>query len=87
MDHADSGLIEMDEWDDDHWEDVPDEEPESDVLPCPACGAAVYEDAVRCPVCGEYITHSTNVWAGQPAWWVLLGLAGIVAVVWALARF
>ena len=54
---------------------------ESAVSECPKCGADIYEDAVRCPLCGEYVTHSTSVWSERPAWWRVLGLAGILAVI------
>lgn len=64
--------------DDDPWDD------HNEVVECPSCHAEVYEDAVRCPVCGEYVTHSTSPWSGQSTVWILLGLAGIVAVIFAL---
>ena len=64
-------------------EDWPVEDDESsDVLPCPECGAEVYEDAQWCPACGQFIVHRTSPWIGRPWWWVALGLAGIAAVVW-----
>ena len=57
----------------------------SDTYPCPNCDAEVYEDAVQCPACGQYITPgSGNFWAGRSAWWVLLGLLGVGAVLWVL---
>ncbi len=69
------------------WE-YPDEDEmddESETVPCPHCGADVYEDAVECPVCGQYITPgSRDLWVGRSAWWVLLGLLGIGAVLWVL---
>ncbi|MFH1922080.1 MAG: hypothetical protein ABIP48_19615 [Planctomycetota bacterium] len=85
--------------DDDLWFEEPDEELEdeeySDALdlddeasrtvPCPACGADVYEDAVRCPACGDYLTHDTSIWSGRPGWWVLLGLLGVAALIAALS--
>jgi len=76
---------------DDLWFEEPDNEPDDDeypdedevtlTVPCPACGAEVYEDAVRCPVCGDYITHDTSLWSGRPGWWVLLGLLGVLALI------
>ncbi|MBN2473078.1 MAG: zinc-ribbon domain-containing protein [Pirellulales bacterium] len=57
----------------------------SETVPCPQCGADVYEDAVQCPACGTYITHEANVWSGRPAWWIVLGLLGILAVILTLA--
>ncbi|QDU39295.1 hypothetical protein Mal4_36340 [Maioricimonas rarisocia] len=72
----------MTDWDEDDWDDIPDDDDdESITLPCPACGADVYEDADVCPVCGEFIIRSSRVWDGQPAWWIGLGLLGIAAVV------
>ncbi len=52
----------------------------SETVPCPACGASVYEDAIRCPVCGEYVSHSAHWTAGRPWWWIALGIVGVVAV-------
>lgn len=59
----------------------------SETVPCPQCGAEVYEDAVQCSHCGTYITHHTSVWSGRPAWWILLGLLGVLAVILALAGY
>ena len=59
----------------------------SAALPCPECGAEVYEDAVQCPRCGAYLTHDTNIWSGRPVWWILLGILGILAVILALAGY
>jgi DNA-directed RNA polymerase subunit RPC12/RpoP len=60
-----------------------DEEEQSLTIPCPHCGADIYEDSVRCPRCGTYLTPDTNPWSGRPGWWILVGLLGIVALVWA----
>lgn len=63
---------------DDDWE-------ESDVVPCPHCGADVFDDAMRCAVCGEYVTRRSNAWQGKSWWWILLGMLGIAATVLALS--
>ncbi|MDZ7618994.1 MAG: zinc ribbon domain-containing protein [Patescibacteria group bacterium] len=65
-------------------EDYPDHE-DSDTATCPHCGAEVYEDAVQCPVCGNYITFSSGPLTGWPTGLLLLGLAGLVAAILALA--
>jgi hypothetical protein len=66
--------------DEDGWApDDPDDD-ENDVVPCPRCGAEMYDDAEWCPTCGEYVVHRTSAWHGKPWWWVILGLAGILAV-------
>lgn len=62
---------------DDDWE-------ETDVAPCPRCGAEIAADSVRCPICGDYVTAETAVWQGKAWWWVLLGVLGIAAVIVAL---
>jgi hypothetical protein len=66
--------------------DDSDDEP-TETVPCPECGAEVYEDAVQCPVCGSYITHGAGAWSGRSLWWIILGLLGIVAAIVALASF
>jgi hypothetical protein len=56
-------------------------------IPCPACGAEVYEDAPQCPQCGSYITHDSHALSGRPLWWIILGALGVLATVVALVLF
>ncbi|QDV34785.1 zinc-ribbon domain-containing protein [Tautonia plasticadhaerens] len=76
-----------DDWDDDDDPDLDGDEDEEDdgetaVLPCPSCGAEVYEDAERCPSCGDFIARRRlRGWEGRPWWWVALGLVGIGALI------
>jgi hypothetical protein len=73
-----------DDWEDDDEPEIgeEDDDEQSDVLPCPSCGAEVYEDAEQCPSCGEYlIRRRLRAWEGQPWWWVGLGLLGIAAMI------
>ena len=78
-----------DDWseppEDDDLFDPPDDESDVELLPCPQCGADVYEEAQQCPSCGTYITHGTNLWQGRQWWWIALGLIGTLAVILALA--
>jgi hypothetical protein len=67
---------------DDDW----DNDDEAETFACPACGADVYEDSQRCPACGEYISQNTSPMAGRSAVFVVLGIAGIVATIWALLK-
>lgn len=70
---------------DDYDSDVREEDDSNDVLPCPECGAEIYEDSQQCPVCGNYITFTGNgPFSGRPLWWIVLGLAGVVALIVAL---
>ena len=74
----------MDEsWDDDRGWDDDDEE--SDVIECPACGAEIYEDAPQCPVCENYVVRESQSFSGKPVWYVALAVAGIIAVIWLLS--
>lgn len=72
------------DWGGDDFDDYGDDDGGSLTIECPACGESIYEDAVQCPECGEYITHGNRAWEGRPLWWVILGLAGIVAVIYSL---
>ena len=73
----------QDDWDEDSIDDDwAEDDDEADLARCPNCGADVYEDAEQCPSCGDYIVHRTSVWEDKPTWWILLGLAGIAAVVY-----
>lgn len=62
-----------------------EENDSTDVLPCPACGTEVYEEAQQCPACGEYILRHISPFSGKPLWYVLLGLVGVGAVVLVLS--
>ena len=69
----------------------PDEFDDDDgtrTITCADCGAEVYEDAPQCPICGEYISSSSgSLWQGRPGWWIVLGLLGIIAVIYLLVGF
>lgn len=66
-------------------EDWPAEDDSTEVVPCPVCGADIYEDAPQCPACGEYVIPDTSVWSGKPTWYLLLALAGLAAVILVLS--
>ncbi len=57
----------------------------TEVLPCPNCGADVYEDAEQCPVCGYYITSFNHrPWSSHGWWWIALGAVGTLATIYVL---
>jgi hypothetical protein len=75
------------DWDDRDFpadEDFPEDDESSETVRCPACGADVYEDADMCPACGEFLIRDTRVWSDKPAWWIVLGMLGILALTAAL---
>lgn len=58
-----------------------------ELIPCPECGAEVYEEAEQCPECGCYIIAQTSPFAGRPVWWAVLGILGILMTIVALALY
>ena len=81
----DDFVSEDDDFDQDEFDTFDVDDDEAETIPCPNCGADVYEDAPRCPSCDEYITASNSVWIGRPWWWIGLGIAGIAATILALS--
>ena len=55
-----------------------DDDDEASTVSCSNCGEQIYDEAAVCPYCGDYVTHSTNVWAGRPFWWLALGAIGVL---------
>jgi hypothetical protein len=79
-------------WSNDDLDDreFPDEDDGDDNLDtptreCPRCGADVYEDVEQCPRCEAWITADTSAWSGRSVWWVILGVLGSIALIWALS--
>jgi len=48
----------------------------SETIPCPACGAQVYDEASWCHKCGQVLGDPAD--AKAPRAWVLLTVAGLV---------
>lgn len=42
-------------------DDLIDNDDDDRTIPCPACGAGIYEDADQCPRCGEWIAPGAAV--------------------------
>ena len=76
-----------DQPDDDYCDADQHDDESSETLPCPNCGAEIYEDTERCPHCGEYVTPTGSLWAGRPAWWIILGILGTLATIIVLGGF
>ncbi|PHS13763.1 MAG: hypothetical protein COA78_06650 [Blastopirellula sp.] len=78
------------EWDnddqDEEWTDEDYSDDDSDYVDqCPECGVEIYADADVCPQCGHFIIHENSVWKGRSTWWIVLGLLGMLAVIFALS--
>lgn len=72
---------EDDAWDQD-WDDGRDES-DDDLVECPHCGHQIYDDVIRCPYCENYLSDEDD---DQPRprkpWWLLLGVAACLYVVY-----
>lgn len=69
------------EWDESS--DFDDADDESDTVPCGACGAEVYEDALQCPICNEYLSTGRT---RRPMWfYVAVAITGLAALIVALS--
>lgn len=55
---------------DDHF---PDDDWESETIPCPYCKREISEDSVRCPHCENYISKE-DVPAATKPWWIVIGI-------------
>jgi hypothetical protein len=51
-------------------------------VPCPACGAEMFEDSPRCPVCGEYVSAGGSQAGSRPLWVVVTAVICLAMAVW-----
>lgn len=65
------------------FDDGGDDDP---TMPCPYCGAAIYDDAIRCPVCDRYLSDEERVKTNQPLWVVITALVLLAVIFWAWRR-
>lgn len=83
FDYSDDELRD-EEYPDESDDGYDDDDDENDTVICSNCGADVYEDSECCPKCGEFLTTNTSPLSGRSMLFVVLGIAGIVATIWAL---
>lgn len=62
-----------------------DGDDDAETVPCPHCGADVYEDAEQCPRCGKYLSAEDRP-PSRPRGWVgvVMVLALLAAIIWVL---
>lgn len=51
-------------------------------VPCPACGAEMFEDSPRCPACGEYVPADGSQASSRPLWVVVTAVVCLAMAVW-----
>jgi predicted nucleic acid-binding Zn ribbon protein len=77
---------EEDDWDDE--EDFGEEDPDSEdatTMPCPQCGADLYDDAEFCARCENYISQEDAPSESRPIWiWIMLLISLGIAVYWVI---
>ena len=57
-----------------------DDDPGGDQLPCPSCGAPVYDDTDRCPRCGDWIMPLASAARSKSRVWIVGGVLLVIAV-------
>jgi len=40
------------------------------LVPCPYCGAAIFDGAQQCPLCKQWVSHSLGDWRSSRKWYV-----------------
>ena len=73
----------QDNWENEEEEgdDAPEDDGDAEMVNCPYCKREMYEDAERCPYCERYISDEDTPAAAKP-WWVMLGVAVCLYVVY-----
>lgn len=60
------------------WDDDDEGEP---TIACPYCRRDIHEDAERCPYCEQYLSDEDAPPSRKP-WWIIVGVALCLYVVW-----
>ena len=66
------------DFDDNDAEDYGEDE---STIPCPHCGADVFDDAEQCPSCGEWLVGERRPTTGRKGWFFLFGLVLVALVI------
>lgn len=72
--------------DDDELWDSDEDDVDDDTMPCPYCGAAIYDDAVRCPKCERYLSDEERPTTNQPRWVIITAALLLAGLLWAYLR-
>ena len=71
---------------DEEEDDVDADDADDDTMPCPYCGAAIYDDAVRCPKCDQYLSDEERTTTNQPRWVIVTAAILLAGLLWAYLR-
>jgi len=52
------------------------------IVPCPACGVGIHDQAQQCPHCKTWITHRLEDWRNSGKWYVRGGLWLAKTLLW-----
>lgn len=67
------------DWRDDDEDEPFEDDPDDDgLMPCPYCGAAIYDDSLRCPKCENYLSDAERTTTAQPRWIILTAVVLLV---------
>ena len=58
-----------------------DDDPEGDQLPCPSCGAMIYDDTDRCPHCGDWVMPLASAARGKSWVWIVAAILAVIALI------
>lgn len=75
-------FAEDDDFDETEYDSPDDAADGDDLMPCPYCGAAIYDDSLRCPKCENYLSDAERTTTLQPRW--ILVTAVVLLVVFLL---
>lgn len=67
--HDDENEFDEEDWGEDYGTDS---DAEVDTVPCPECGAEVYEEAEACPACGYFMLPADRL-GKNAGWWTFRG--------------
>jgi predicted nucleic acid-binding Zn ribbon protein len=61
-----------------------------DTQPCPYCGAAIHEEAIRCPHCENYLSEEDapkpSPRGRHPVWIIVLAVVLLLLLCWQALR-
>lgn len=66
-------------WDDDDGDSDP-------TMPCPYCGADIYDDAIYCPACDRYLSDEERTTTNQKPWIIVTAVVLLAVFLWACFR-